>query len=935
MSWDSMWYKVKDPLKSVKAQFDAKLAAKIYGMRVFLYAPHAFYAEQGVPSQPPCRDHGWNCRKVKPLPGHYWKTYGRHCLDVVDDFIYGTTNHRCEDSYLHRKQLQTDLEELKKVRPRPVHEIKELEDLIKKTWGGMFQASDPKVRAHYSAVPEYKWVAASFGILEFKTYSISIHFDWMLQGLVRVSNVHAATNVLAEIKGKRMAERRLKFHSFQLLMRKRMQASSVRSGTDSTGQTSILQYSGSGPPPLGPPLDMTAKDINLCSPKYNFVKKAWTDSYREREDYQRLWTEKMVPVEGGVHLDHCHKLVPHLHVFSMKLVPYVLSMWNDLGQVVLSINTSTTSFSDPAVILAAKAQMAACERAGLTPPKYCRLDAPIRDAPGVQRAWSKWFKGANGMPVIHFEGDIIYLNTQHRPRNWVKECDRLKSMVSDLAYLGFDIENYAPMTSGVKTPSTSVITLCTPSSAQKSICLLLHLEPAVNWTASVDHISGRITTGTLPQAVVELLATFTLVGVGIKADVSNLSKFYPNLQHDQLRIIELSEPAKRLDVVQPKRLWTLQNLSRVALKVHLDKSLGADSNLPNPSKRVSGATSDWRAVPLQPDQKLYAANDAFASAQCYQALQGLSIQLGDDNNGASTEEEEEEEETTGGLLQVSQDMLTIASKLVLEFNCLEEDDGTLINDVAMHDDGNPDGPVTSYKEWNTIESMSYMVAALCDDFLQDESRDSHTFPSFLTSDMRNIVHEFASSHGNLTSRSIQDEQTRKVVRLTRAASTTSSNPEPLSKERFPVDSDWHLDSFNGDGFHWLALWFSMGTVASGPIFSFFYVMTSNALYLEDPQRRKDVEDHLIKSGSVTREGLKYVKRRVFKRLGKFTCPPPEAIIFNLLEVYDFMRLVVDTNTGASQPKQNPKPNLKPEPEPEPEPEREGTIIEALVAMGDS
>jgi len=127
----------------------------------------------------------------------------------------------------------------------------------------------------------------------------------------------------------------------------------------------------------------------------------------------------------------------------------------------------------------------------------------------------------------------------------------------------------------------------------------------------------------------------------------------------------------------------------------------------------------------------------------------------------------------------------------------------------------------------------------------------------------------------------------------------------------------------------------MGTVASGPIFSFFYVMTSNALYLEDPQRRKDVEDHLIKSGSVTREGLKYVKRRVFKRLGKFTCPPPEAIIFNLLEVYDFMRLVVDTNTGASQPKQNPKPNLKPEPEPEPEPEREGTIIEALVAMGDS
>ena len=48
MSWDSMWYKVKDPLKSVKAQFDAKLAAKIYGMRVFLYAPHVFYAELGM-----------------------------------------------------------------------------------------------------------------------------------------------------------------------------------------------------------------------------------------------------------------------------------------------------------------------------------------------------------------------------------------------------------------------------------------------------------------------------------------------------------------------------------------------------------------------------------------------------------------------------------------------------------------------------------------------------------------------------------------------------------------------------------------------------------------------------------------------------------------------------------------------------------------------
>ena len=72
--------------------------------------------------------------------------------------------------------------------------------------------------------------------------------------------------------------------------------------------------------------------------------------------------------------------------------------------------------------------------------------------------------------------------------------------------------------------------------------------------------------------------------------------------------------------------------------------------------------------------------------------------------------------------------------------------------------------------------------------------------------------------------------------------------------------------------------------------------------MECPIRHKQVEEHLVKCG-VQRCDLKYVKRRVFRRHGKFHCPRPEEMIHNLLEVYNLMRTIIcpETHTPFLKP----------------------------------
>jgi hypothetical protein len=113
-SWPSMWFEIKDPFRSVNHTFTKAnatvlqycctnhthhnvaqaTAALLCGeTRTLMWAPHEFYKNQGVPSRPPCKYHGWDC----PDGVHFerWTRTPRRVLDIDRDFNLGTTEHCC------------------------------------------------------------------------------------------------------------------------------------------------------------------------------------------------------------------------------------------------------------------------------------------------------------------------------------------------------------------------------------------------------------------------------------------------------------------------------------------------------------------------------------------------------------------------------------------------------------------------------------------------------------------------------------------------------------------------------------------------------------------------------------------------------------------------------------------------------------------------
>jgi hypothetical protein len=592
-----------------------------------------------------------------------------------------------------------------------------------------------------------------------------------------------------------------------------------------------------------------------------------------------------------------------MHVMSQKLAPYTLTMWNEHGQVMLSINTMTTSFYDTGVRLAAKAQMAAFKRAGHEPPSVCALDAPIRDSPGVRAAWNDWFARRNGLELLQFEVDNIEMVTTESTMPKMEAlCGRLKQLGLDSGHLGFDIEFYAPMQKNVHNYPISVITVCTSSAARVQLCGIFQLEPPQQWTAKCDAKTGDITTGVLPQCLADLLSSCKLVGNNIKSDGTLLAKYYPGMQG--LDLADLGDLAQQK---LHKKKWSLEALVRhpKVLGQHLDKSIATDQTLPNASKRQTGATSAWHR-PLSHDQLRYAANDGYASAEVYFKLSGLdaSASVPDDNDAGN-------DDTSTGSVDLEEsphaDMLAIASKLLKQFNGMlpltaDEDNGEENEDNEENEENQA---ASEFAEWPVNDAIKYLIESLAKEYASSAQVEPLIFPAFLSSEQRSQVHTFAEAHVGIASKTIDGTlgvYHGKCVVLSKCNGAAGPEDiagiqEPKTREQFPVDPNWHKNPFKGDGRHWLALWLSMGTVQMGAIFTFFLNLSSQGMFVECPERRKAVEDHLVALGK-TRESLKFVPRRYFRRMGKFTSPCPEDIIFNMAQVYELMKRIKDPETGT-------------------------------------
>ncbi|KFO80050.1 Werner syndrome ATP-dependent helicase, partial [Cuculus canorus] len=190
----------------------------------------------------------------------------------------------------------------------------------------------------------------------------------------------------------------------------------------------------------------------------------------------------------------------------------------------------------------------------------------------------------DGLPFLEFCGSIVY---SYEASDCSLLSEDIRQSLSDGAAVGFDIEWPPSYTKG-KMAKIAVIQIC----ATEEKCYLFH----------VSSMSG------FPKGLKRLLEDETIkkVGVGIEGDQWKLmSDFEIRLKS----FVELADVAN--EKLKCKEIWSLNGL----VKHLFGKQLLKDKSV---------RCSNWEEFPLNEEQKLYAATDAYAGFIIYQKLKNMN-----------------------------------------------------------------------------------------------------------------------------------------------------------------------------------------------------------------------------------------------------------------------------------------------------------------------
>ncbi|XP_035744707.1 Werner syndrome ATP-dependent helicase-like [Egretta garzetta] len=190
----------------------------------------------------------------------------------------------------------------------------------------------------------------------------------------------------------------------------------------------------------------------------------------------------------------------------------------------------------------------------------------------------------DGLPFLKFCGSVVY---SYETSDCSLLSEDIRQSLSDGAAVGFDIE-WPPSYMKGKMAKIAVIQIC----VTEEKCYLFH----------ISSMSG------FPKGLKRLLEDETIkkVGVGIEGDQWKLmSDFEIKLKS----FVELADVAN--EKLKCKEIWSLNGL----VKHLFGKQLLKDKSV---------RCSNWEEFPLNEEQKLYAATDAYAGFIIYQKLKNIN-----------------------------------------------------------------------------------------------------------------------------------------------------------------------------------------------------------------------------------------------------------------------------------------------------------------------
>ena len=285
----------------------------------------------------------------------------------------------------------------------------------------------------------------------------------------------------------------------------------------------------------------------------------------------------------------------HCKALKCQDTPHRLTLFNELGQPVLSLAVASTSYKDRGARLAFEA-LNRVWNDGRPKMQQVTIDAPARDAPGIIALMPMLAEG-DGAPYA-FKGSVEIMDiADDRLPDLLRQMER-ESLASTTAkgILGLDTE--------WRTPPRNPIALM--QFATEKTALLLRMFTVLPHERPI----------TIPDALVKFLINDQLmfVGRGIAGDFDKLRddatpEVALQLAEENTHFMDLGELAAGKSGVQKRaHQWGLASLS---LQFTGEVLLKGDV-----------ARSNWERVPnLKPGQVTYATNDAAVALPIYVALE--------------------------------------------------------------------------------------------------------------------------------------------------------------------------------------------------------------------------------------------------------------------------------------------------------------------------
>ena len=569
---------------------------------IYCHAPHQKYQHRGVPPQPPCP----HCAFAGKVRSRGLTTSVRRVTGIFEDFWLGGTRHECMTCKTASRKFT-------------------------------FSSYNPAVTAHYKT--KFPWIAVA---VPFElTHKAALSRELVvLASLLLVQKVppHRLASVLKEVKQLKFNARAVAYYGLlgatcQSPRGDRAQPQEAlvvgpmdnfvdaggggggdSGGGDSGGGGGGQAASSGWVSGRSVPEPFTPTTMHLHSRGHSFFRRWYVEYCEEHDARWSCWREHNVGVTQAS-LDHAMKAHMRVLIQGQRMFGVGFTLWNELGQPVITLSTHSTSLSDRALQMCFADYVTVALRDGR--PGICKLvlDCPDRDGKPALKLIGPLLAVGMGEHLMFYDGTGDRTTTLLVDGSDSSACDiaitALLREHGDGTILGVDCEFVAPMEKNVPNRAVSLVQVC-----NHNRCVLFRFLRRASAPEPAGKRAGC-------DAFVSLLCNSNIKKVVHGNDATLIARDIDGFDSGRCQIAGVVQCEQAWRNESPPHMYMarkigsvkLGDLAEAVLQRSVDKTLGAPPNWKG--ARAGGAVANWEAEVIPDDSIKYAVNDAAVVREVY------------------------------------------------------------------------------------------------------------------------------------------------------------------------------------------------------------------------------------------------------------------------------------------------------------------------------